>query len=226
MVGGGPRLSPGEVTLADNGILFLDELPEFGRDVLEALRQPLEEGRVAIARVGRATVFPARFQLVAAMNPCPCGQAGTPDCRCPGGVAARYADRVSGPLRDRIDLWVTMPRVRAAAIVSASAPEGSWAVAARIAVARERQVLRAGRLNGRLRGRALRQACSLDVVGERRAVELAELERLSGRGTERLLRVARTIADLDDAEVVGPGHLEEAARYRTPGSRLAQQLAG
>jgi magnesium chelatase family protein len=226
MVGGGPRMSPGEVTLADNGILFLDELPEFGRDVLEALRQPLEEGRVAIARVGRATVFPARFQLIAAMNPCPCGQAGTPDCRCPTGVAARYADRVSGPLRDRIDLWVTMPRVRAAAIVSASAPEGSWAVAPRIAAARERQVLRAGRLNGRIRGRALRQACSLDVVGERRAVELAELERLSGRGTERLLRVARTIADLDGAEVVAPDHLEEAARFRTPGSRLAQQLAG
>jgi magnesium chelatase family protein len=107
-----PHLSPGEITLADNGVLFLDELPEFGRDVLEALRQPLEEGRVAIARAGRATVFPARFQLVAAMNPCPCGFAGTSDrpCSCPVLVPARYQRRVSGPLRDRIDLWVAMPR--------------------------------------------------------------------------------------------------------------------
>jgi magnesium chelatase family protein len=227
MVGGGPRLSPGEVTLADNGVLFLDELPEFGRDVLEALRQPLEEGRVAIARVGRATVFPARFQLVAAMNPCPCGQAGTPECLCPGNVADRYAARISGPLRDRIDLWVTMPRVSAAAIVRAAAPEDSRTVAERIARTRERQKARSGgRLNGRIRGRALRAACRLDAIGELRAVELAEIERLSGRGTERLLRVARTIADLDDADRVEPLHLDEAARYRPPASRLAQRLAG
>jgi magnesium chelatase family protein len=227
LVGGGPRLSPGEVTRADGGILFLDELPEFARDVLEALRQPLEEGRVGISRAGRATTFPARFQLVAAMNPCPCGYAGTPDCHCPTSVADRYADRISGPLRDRIDLWVTMPRVAAAAIVGAAAPEDSATVAARIAAARMRQLDRAWRrLNGRLRGRSLRAACVLDTTAELRAVELAEIERLSGRGTERLLRVARTIADLGGAEAVEAAHLEEAARFRPPASRLAQRLAG
>jgi magnesium chelatase family protein len=226
MVGGGPRMSAGEVTRADNGVLFLDELPEFARDVLEALRQPLEEGRVAIARVGRAMTFPARFQLVAAMNPCPCGQAGTPDCRCPEGVAERYAARVSGPLRDRIDIWVTMPRVPPAALVADGQPESSEAVRDRIAVARHRQRDRqAGGLNARLGGRALRAACRLDPAGERRAIELAELERLSGRGTERLLRVARTIADLEGAEHVAAGHLEEAARFRPAASRLAQRLA-
>ena len=117
MVGGGPHLSPGEITLADQGVLFLDELPEFDRDVLEALRQPLEEGRVAIARAGRATIFPARFQLVAAMNPCPCGFAGTLGPRRADArrcVPERYQRRVSGPLRDRIDLWIAMPRVAAA----------------------------------------------------------------------------------------------------------------
>src|SRR6478735_1836867 len=128
MVGGGPRLSPGEITRADHGVLFLDELPEFDRDVLEALRQPLEEGRVTIVRAGRATTFPARFQLVAAMNPCPCGFAGSlPEgrCRCPAGVVERYERRVSGPLRDRIDLWITMPRVPPEALVAGRLPESS-----------------------------------------------------------------------------------------------------
>ncbi len=226
MVGGGPRLSPGEVTLADHGLLFLDELPEFGRDVLEALREPLEEGRVAISRVGRATVFPARFQLVAAMNPCPCGHVGTPECRCPATLAERYAGRVSGPLRDRIDLWVTMPRVPAAVLVSGPVPEDSAAVAERVAAARDVQAARNARgLNTRLRGRSLRVACGLDRAGERRAIELAELEGLSGRGTERLLRVARTIADLGGAERVEPAHLDEAARYRPPATRLTQLRA-
>ena len=138
MVGGGPRLSPGEVTLASDGVLFLDELPEFSRDVLEALRQPLEDGHVSIARVGRAVRFPARFQLVAAMNPCPCGMAGdaSGSCTCAPGAPERYTGRISGPLRDRIDLWVTMPRVPPAAIVAGRQPEGSAVVAARIAAAR------------------------------------------------------------------------------------------
>ena len=133
MVGGGPHLSPGEVTLADQGVLFLDELPEFGRDVLEALRQPMEEGRVAISRVGRATIFPARFQLIAAMNPCPCGFAGSSDraCGCPVLVPERYQRRVSGPLRDRIDLWIAMPRVAPAALVAGPEPEGSAVVGMR-----------------------------------------------------------------------------------------------
>ena len=228
LVGGGPRMSPGEVTLADHGVLFLDELPEFGRDVLEALRQPLEEGRVAISRVGRATTFPARFQLVAAMNPCPCGFAGDDGgrCRCPLTVVDRYTDRVSGPLRDRIDLWVTMPRVPGTALVGGQEPEGSTAVARRIAATRHRQAARGGgRLNGRLSGRTLRAICGLDALASRRLVQLSEHERLSGRGTERLLRVARTIADLDGARVVGVAQLEEAARFRSPALGVATSLA-
>jgi len=224
MVGGGPQLSPGEVTRADHGVLFLDELPEFSRDVLEALRQPLEDGRVSIARAGRATTFPAEFQLVAAMNPCPCGFAGTEDggCRCTPGIPERYANRVSGPFRDRIDLWVTMPRVRPAAIVGGPEPESSAVVAVRIGAAREIQRARsAGRLNGRVSGRSLRAICRLTAATTRRTIELAELEGLSGRGTERLLRVARTIADLDGAAAVGGDHLEEAARYRSPVATLA-----
>jgi magnesium chelatase family protein len=218
MVGGGPHLAPGEVTRADRGVLFLDELPEFSRDGLEALRQPLEDGHVTIARAGRATRFPARFQLVAAMNPCPCGMAGDPDrsCLCPLGVPERYARRISGPLRDRIDLWVTMPRVPAAAITARDEPEGSAAVARRLADARLRQPDPAGRLNGHISGRALRAACGLTPATRARAVDLADLEALSGRGTERLLRVARTIADLAGADRVEDVHLAEAARFRTP----------
>jgi len=227
MVGGGPRMSPGEVTLADHGVLFLDELPEFSRDVLEALRQPLEDGHVAIARVGRATRFPARFQLIAAMNPCPCGMAGDPDlaCRCPPGAPERYTSRISGPLRDRIDLWITMPKVAPAALLGGHEPETSAAVAARIAAARAIQVRRAGILNGRLSGRSLRAACRLTPVAARRAVELADLEALSGRGTERLLRVARTIADLQGLAAVRAEDLDEASRFRSPAARLQNREA-
>jgi magnesium chelatase family protein len=210
--------------LADQGVLFLDELPEFGRDVLEALRQPMEDGRVAIARVGRAAIFPARFQLVAAMNPCPCGFAGSSDrpCGCPVLVPERYQRRVSGPLRDRIDLWVAMPRVAPSALVGGPEPEGSIAVGARIAAARTVASSRPhGLLNGRLTGRTLRDACALDASGRRALVGLAELERATGRGTERILRVARTIADLAGADTVRPDHLEEAAWFRPADLRLA-----
>ncbi len=228
MVGGGPRMSPGEVTLADHGVLFLDELPEFSRDVLEALRQPLEEGRVSVARVGRATTFPARFQFVAAMNPCPCGLAGDESgrCRCGPEVPERYTGRVSGPLRDRIDLWITMPKVAPAAIMAGEEPESSAVVAGRIAEARGVQRSRgSGRLNGRISGRELRSMCRLSPVASRRAIELADLEGLSGRGTERLLRVARTIADLAGARAVLGAHLEEAARFRSPTARLGAREA-
>jgi magnesium chelatase family protein len=178
MVGGGPRLSPGEVTLADHGVLFLDELPEFDRDVLESLRQPLEDGRVSVARAGRSTTFPARFQLVAAMNPCPCGFAGGDPgrCRCGPGVPERYTGRVSGPLRDRIDLWVTMPKVAPAALIGGDEPEGSAAVAARIAdarattaVARERPAQRPD-----LGSRAEADR-AMSPLAARRAIELADL---------------------------------------------------
>ncbi len=229
MVGGGPRMSPGEVTLADQGVLFCDELPEFGRDVLEALRQPLEDGCVTVVRVGRAATFPARFTFVAAMNRCPCGQHGSADrvCTCPPGVPERYLRRVSGPLRDRIDLWVAVDRVPPAALIGDTLPEASSAVAARIAAARRRQRVRnADAPNGRIRGRALHAACRLDRVAASRVVQLAEREGLSGRGTDRLLRVARTIADLAGEDAVAPGHLDEAARFRAPVDRMALGMAG
>lgn len=226
MVGGGPHLSPGEVTLANDGILFLDELPEFDRSTLEALRQPLEAGQVAISRVGRAAVFPARFQLIAAMNPCPCGHAGEGDgrCRCSSVTVDRYTGRISGPLRDRIDLWVHMPRVEPVDYVAAAAPEGSAAVRGRIVEARRRQQDRGERPNSRLTGRALRAACALGPAEQAHAIRLAELEGWSARGIERLLRVARTAADLAGAEVVDGSHLDEAARFRSPsGARSAYE---
>jgi magnesium chelatase family protein len=230
MVGGGPRMSPGEVSLADHGVLFLDELPEFDRDVLEALRQPLEDGRVAIARVGRATTFPARFQLIAAMNPCPCGFAGMNDrdCRCTAAAVERYGRRVSGPLRDRIDLWVTMPRVPAASILGGPEPETSDVVGARIAAARAIARARGTTgwaMNGRLTGAALRAACGLDASAKHRVVRLADVESASGRSTERILRVARTIADLGGEETVREHHLDEAVYYRSTDARLAELRA-
>ncbi len=219
MVGGGSTLSPGEITRAHDGVLFLDELAEFDRDVLEALRQPLEEGRIVIARAGRVMTFPARFQLIAAMNPCPCGFAGSyPEdrCRCTIAEVDRYGRRVSGPLRDRIDLWVSMPRMPSATLISGHDPEDSATVGARIGAARARAAADRGRVNGRLCGRSLRRACRLSDQASRRIADLAEAELASGRGTERLLRVARTIADLDGATGVDVPHIEEAAWYRSP----------
>jgi magnesium chelatase family protein len=227
IVGGGRALSPGEVTRADRGVLFLDELTEFSRDVLEALRQPLEDGRVSIVRASGAAILPARFQLVAATNPCPCGHAGDEDrCICPPGLPERYVGRISGPLRDRIDVWVTLARMKAAAMVAGADPEGSAVVAARIAAARATQRSRfGGRLNARLGGRALRTTARLRPITTRRLADLADAERLSGRGTERLLRVARTVADLGGADAVEIEHLEEAARWRPPSSRPPVALA-
>ena len=228
MVGGGQALSPGEITRAHHGVLFLDELAEFDRDVLEALRQPLEEGRILIARAGRVMTFPARFQLVAAMNPCPCGFAGSlPEdrCRCTIGEIDRYARRVSGPLRDRLDLWVSMPRMPAATLVGMSEPEDSGTVAGRIAAARAWAALDRGRSNGRLRGPLLRRACRMSEATTRLVAELADAESASGRGTERLMRVARTIADMAGSPTVEIAHLDEAAWYRTPVIRPVGALA-
>jgi magnesium chelatase family protein len=222
-------MSPGEVTRADQGVLVCDELPEFGRDVLEALRQPLEEGSVTVVRVGRAAVFPARFTFVAAMNPCPCGNDGAADraCTCPPGVPQRYRRRISGPLRDRIDLWVPMDRVPPAVLVRGPVPEASVEVAARIAAARRRQQARSSGIpNGRIRGRELRSLCRLGSREQARAVMLAEREGLSGRGTERLLRVARTIADLEACDGVDVAHLDEAARFRSPADAPSIAEAG
>jgi magnesium chelatase family protein len=227
IVGGGPRLRPGEVTRADGGILFLDELTEFSRDVLEALRQPLEDGRVTIVRASGATTLPARFQLIAATNPCPCGYAGDETrCTCAQGVPERYVGRISGPLRDRVDIWVTLSRVQGRAMVASAEPESSAAVAARIVSARAVQHARlGGRLNARLAGRALRVHAAMRPPTNRRLGDLADSERLSGRGTERLLRVGRTIADLAGSPSVEIEHIEEAARWRPPSTRATVALA-
>jgi magnesium chelatase family protein len=187
----------------------------------------MEDGQVAIARVGRAAVFPSRFQLVAAMNPCPCGYAGGDDgkCRCPIGAIQRYGGRVSGPLRDRVDLWVQMPRVKPEEYVGSAAPECSEVVGRRVADARALQLARRGSTNSRLAGRALRSACRLGPPEQHHAIRLAQMEGWSARGLERLLRVARTIADLSGSEAVEMRHLEEAARFRTPGSRHELEAA-
>jgi magnesium chelatase family protein len=227
IVGGGSRVSPGEVTRADGGVLFLDELAEFSRDVLEALRQPLEDGRVSIVRAMSATTLPARFQLVAATNPCPCGYAGIDGrCMCGPLLPERYVGRISGPLRDRIDVWVTLARMPGAAMVGGPDPEPSAVVAERIAAARRRQQARpGGRLNARVSGRALRRIARLGDEASARLAALSDAELLSGRGTERLLRVALTVADLAGAESVEVGHLEEAARWRPPTLRAPAALA-
>lgn len=227
IVGGGPKLLPGEITRADHGVLFLDELAEFSRDVLEALRQPLEDGCVTIVRAVGAVTLPARFQLVAATNPCPCGNAGDERrCTCGPAVPDRYVGRISGPLRDRIDVWVTLARVKAAVMIADADPEPSTEVARRIAAARQIQLARAGaRLNSRVGGRALRTIARLRPATAERLADLADAELLSGRGTERLLRVARTVADLAGSEAVEIEHIEEAARWRPPSARPANALA-
>jgi magnesium chelatase family protein len=220
LVGGGPQPRPGEVSLAHQGVLFLDELLEFSRHVLEVLRQPLEDGFVTIARAARTAVFPARFVLVAAMNPCPCGFAGDPihACRCTPLQVARYRTRLSGPLRDRFDLTVEVPALPPTALGSAAAVETSAEVRARVIAARERQRARYAadgiRTNRELTPRLMTSHCVLD----RAAVQL--LDRavarigLSARGYDRVRKVARTIADLDDSNRIAAEHLAEALQFR------------
>ncbi len=216
LVGGSSQLRPGEVSLAHHGVLFLDELPEFRRHVLEALRQPLEDGEVCIVRAARAVSFPAAFTLVAAMNPCPCGHHGDPrrPCRCTGHELLRYRRRISGPLLDRIDLHVDVPAVPVAALPAAGSGEGSAAVRARVAAARALQAERSGAVNARLRGAGLRRACALDEAGRALLQKAAEKLGLSARGHDRILRVARTIADLERSRAIAPHHLAEAVQYR------------
>jgi magnesium chelatase family protein len=220
LVGGSNIPRPGEVSLAHHGVLFLDELPEFRRHVLDALRQPLEDGEVCLVRAARAVSYPAMFMLVAAMNPCPCGHLGDSRraCRCTLHEQLRYRRRISGPLLDRVDLHVDVPAVPCAALPLAGGGEGSAAVRERVARARAVQAERAGprgpRLNARLKGAALRRACALNDRG--RALLLRAVDRLglSARGHDRILKVARTIADLDGRQAIAPQHLAEAVQYR------------
>ncbi len=217
LVGGGSIPRPGEVSLAHHGVLFLDELPEFDRHVLENLREPLESGRVLISRAARQSEFPARVQLVAAMNPCPCGHAGDPSgrCQCSSDMIARYTARLSGPLLDRIDLHVGVPRVPRLALARA-APRGedSASVRARVVAARERQLARAGRANAALGNADTERCCALARNDEALLERAVDRLGLSARAYHRVLRVARTIADLDGAEAVATAHLTEAIGYR------------
>ncbi len=217
MIGGGtgsPR--PGEVSLAHNGVLFLDELPEFHRNVLELLRQPLEEGSVTIARSNTTVSFPAKFMLIAAMNPCPCGFHGDPtrECRCTGGIIQRYLGKISGPLLDRIDLHVEVPAVPYKELRSNEKGTSSEEMAQRVETARERQNAR-GFVNSQLPGSKLREACQLDDAGERTLEMAVRRMSLSARAHDRILKVARTIADMDAADRVAAKHLAEAVQYRS-----------
>ena len=215
VVGGGAVPSPGEISLAHHGVLFLDELPEFSRAVLEALREPLESGSVTISRASRQARFPARFQLVATMNPCPCGTLGDPagTCRCTVEQVARYRARVSGPLLDRIDLHVEVPRIRDDG--DSGPAEPSAAVRGRVSGAHAVQMARAQKPNQRLSVGELRTHCALAPGGRRLLSRALEKLHLSARARDRVLRVARTIADLAQSDRIADEHVAEAIGFRT-----------
>ena len=218
LVGGGSGLAqPGEISLAHNGVLFLDEMCEFPRSHLEALRQPLEERSVTVGRARGSVTYPASFSLIAAANPCPCGHDGDPSrgCACEQRVLTSYRARLSGPVRDRIDLVVNVPRQPFRTLFAEPTPaESSAVVRRRVEAARTLQWLRADRLNATLSGRTLQAACRLDATTSRLLAGAGERMQLSARGFERVLRVARTIADLAATEAVGSDALAEALGYR------------
>jgi len=226
LVGGGAGWArPGELSLAHRGVLFLDELPEFGNTMLDLMRQPLEDGVVSLGRARGTIVFPARFMLVGAMNPCPCGYYGdsTRACTCQQGAVERYQKRLSGPLLDRIDLHVEVPRVQYEKLAADTLGESSAIVRARVEAARTRQWARFegthAASNAEMGIRELKRFCALDAAGE--ALLKAAVQRLglSARAYHRVLKVARTIADLAEAEQIGPAHLAEAIQYQRRSDR-------
>lgn len=221
LLGGGAHPSPGEVSLAHRGVLFLDELPEFQRNALEVLRQPLEDGHVTVSRAAAACDFPSRFMLVAAMNPCPCGYADDPHhmCRCSSRQRRTYRNRVSGPLMDRIDIQIVVPPVTCGELTDLRPGESSAAIRARVLAAREIQRRRFAGIKGvhcnaEMRPRDLARFCPLDEAGKQHLMAMLEALDLSARAYNRVLKVARTIADLAGSEEITMRHIQEAARFR------------
>jgi magnesium chelatase family protein len=216
LVGGGGNPRPGEISLAHHGILFLDELPEFDRKALEVLREPLETGRITISRAARQADFPARCQLVAAMNPCPCGYLGdiSGRCRCTPEQVARYRARLSGPLLDRIDLHVEVPRLPEVDLLSTTPGEASASVRLRVVAARARQIARQGKPNAALGGSEIDSYCPTDGAGSALLKQAITRLDLSARAYHRILKVARTLADLAGADRLGTAHVAEAVQYR------------
>jgi magnesium chelatase family protein len=216
LVGGGSPPRPGEISLAHHGVLFLDELPEFSRSALEALREPMESGRITISRAARQAEFPARFQLIAAMNPCPCGHLGSSlrACRCTPDAVARYQGRISGPLLDRIDLQVEVPAVAPQTLIDAPDGESNEIIAARVSAAQARAWARQGGSNASLAGDALDAHCALDTAASNFLHNAAARLGWSARGFHRVQRVARSIADLAASPAIEVAHLAEAIQYR------------
>jgi magnesium chelatase family protein len=220
LIGGGSQPRPGEVSLAHHGVLFLDEMLEFSRHVLEVLRQPLEEGRVTVARAARSSIFPARFMLIAAMNPCPCGFAGdlSRECRCTPQQIARYRNRLSGPLRDRLDLTVEVPAMSLDVLASGGPGEPSAAVRARVVAARTRQAVRHTvdgiTTNAELTPSLMARHCAADAAAQRVLQAAMRRMTLSARGYDRVRKVARTIADLAGEDEVGGDAMAEALQFR------------
>ena len=216
LVGGGSIPRPGEISLAHHGVLFLDELPEFDRRVIEALREPLESGTICVSRAARRADFPARFQLVAAMNPCPCGFLGHPSgkCRCTPDQVARYRAKLSGPFLDRIDLAIEVPILAESELQQRGGGEPSHAVRERVAAARERQIARQRKPNALLGVAEIETHCAVDAAGEALLKQAISRLGLSPRAYHRILRVARTIADLAGMERIDRPHIAEAVHYR------------
>lgn len=216
MGGGGSDPRPGEISLAHNGVLFLDELPEFDRKVLEMLREPLENGEIHISRARHQTTYPARFQLIAAMNPCPCGYLGHPakPCRCTPDAVARYRSKISGPLLDRIDMTVEVPVIPAHDLANSQAGESSEAVLQRVLLARRRQYQRQGKTNAALSSHELDTLAQIDAAAQTTLTQMLEKLSLTARSYHRILRVARTLADLNGDEAVGVRHVLQAVHFR------------
>lgn len=214
LVGGGSHPRPGEISLAHHGVLFLDELPEFSRQVLEVLREPLESKKIVISRAARQAEFPAHFQLVAAMNPCPCGYLGDKRCQCSPEQVRRYRQKISGPLLDRIDLHIEVPNLSRQDLKQAQSTENSQTVQRRVIVARERQLQRANKPNTLLDSREIEKFCQLSEADERLLDSAIQRLGLSARAWHRILKVARTIADMANSDTIQTPHLAEAITYR------------